>query len=856
MSQIPRSFESSSWTAIAAECMGVRELNPGFKPWPAVALGLAALLGCASQSGGGPLDTTIEAGRPAASSTSRQSVTSADGAVWHLQPSAHDPALFDIYRDNVQVSGSAYEIQAFKGNVRVKGEDDKWWYWSGGFWSPTPIEASREVREDASKPPSRDPVTASDGMVWSLKPIQTKPGLYEVYRDNVQITGHAREIQAVDGNIRVKGEDRAWWYWTGTYWSPTPPDPALRRLQSSPEGSKPPVTAGNGSIWTLKPSMVKPGFFEVYRDQVQVPGFVHALEPIDGNVRVKGEDNNWWYWTGDSWSQTVPTEPPVGPSAEPPPPPQPVLTMASASHIALSPTEFLVKTGPEFQVALNAAKPGDTIYLDPAGSFVGSFIAPLKDEKATAYITIRPSTPDRDLPPAGTRMTPEAASRLPLVISNSAGHGLVFPTRSHHWKIKALAFTQNVAIAEDVISVWVMPEYGTIYTTADQPHHIEIDQVYVHTGDGQWTKRGIAANGAHISITNSWIDNIKYRGADSQAVVAWTASGPITVINNYLEAAGENVMFGGGHSLFGAEGTPADITIRQNHLFKPLKWWREHPSWDGSRWTVKNLLELKMAKRVVVENNILENCWPHAQIGYGIVLSPTNDINLDPWATVEDVTIRNNVIKNVTIGVAFTRPGPHPTLPVSRVSVLNNVFTGNTSGLKCPNPWVENGPPTDCTENQSEVFIVGSPHTLSIRQNTFVFGNPKKVGYVEGRVAKLTLSNNIFAAGMQDGIQGYSVSSGEAAMRTYFSDGIVQNNAFVGLAGSARSLSDQIYVRDLANAKFADPAKGNYRLLPSSPLAGRNVGVDWAAWDQSWTDHAAPSALNGPPASDRRTVLP
>jgi hypothetical protein len=327
------------------------------------------------------------------------------------------------------------------------------------------------------------------------------------------------------------------------------------------------------------------------------------------------------------------------------------------------------------------------------------------------------------------------------------------------------------------------------------------------------------------------------------------------VINNYLEAAGENVMFGGGHSLFGAEGTPADITIRRNHLFKPLKWWREHPSSDGSRWTVKNLLELKMAKRVVVENNILENSWPHAQIGYGIVLSPTNDINLDPWATVEDVTIRNNVIKNVTIGLAFTRPGPYPTLPVSRVTVTNNLFIGNTAGLKCPNPWVENGPPADCSENQSQVFLVGSPHTVSIRQNTFIFGSPKKVGYVEGHVTKLTLSNNIFAAGMKDGIQGYNVSSGEAAVRTYFSDGSVKDNAFVGLAGSG-SLADQIYVRDVANVRFADPAKGNYRLLPSSPLTSRNVGVDWGLWDQSWADHPGGDGLNGPSRSERKAALP
>ena len=836
--------------------------RPGLDVLPAVVLmsllGIAGLPGCANtEPSTGQRNAATESLQPSAPSASRRTVTAGNGAVWRLEPSVVNPGLFEVYRDNVRVPAYVYDIEVMNGAIRVKGEDHQWWYWSGAFWSPTPSEGSlQEQPPSSSATPFRDAVTASDGIVWRLKPSTIKPGLYEVFRGEVQIPAYVYEIQAVDATVRVKGEDRAWWYWTGTSWSPTPFDPSSQALQASPPAANQDVIAGDGAVWTLKSSVVKPGFFEVYRDHVQVTGYAYDLEAADGNIRVKGEDRNWWYWTGDSWSPTAPTGPVVSPLPASPTPAMPVLSMASSSNIVLSPTEFLVKTGPEFQSALNAAKPGDTIYLDPTGSYVGSFIAPVKDEKATAYITIRASTPDRDLPPAGTRITPQTAARLPLIVSNSAGHGLVFPTRSHHWKIRCVAFTQNVAIAEDIISVWVMPEYGTNYTAADQPHHIEIDQVYVHTGDGQWTKRGIAANGAHIAITNSWIDNIKYRGADSQAVIAWTASGPITVINNYLEAAGENVMFGGGHSLFGQEGTPADIVIRHNHLFKPLKWWREHPSWDGSRWTIKNLFELKMAKRVVVENNILENSWPHAQIGYGIVLSPTNDINLDPWATVEDVTIRNNVIKNVTIGVAFTRPGPYPTFPVSRVSVVNNLFVGNTPGLKCPNPWVENGPPADCSQNQSQFFVTGAPHTVSIRQNTFVFGSPKKVAYVEGPIAKLNLSNNLFAAGMQDGIQGYNVSSGEGAMQTYFPDGIVQNNAFVGLPGSAKSLSHQMYVHDATSTIFVNPATGNYRVLPSSPVTGRNIGIDWATWDQSWANHSGPPELGGGPSSDPKSARP
>jgi hypothetical protein len=56
---------------------------------------------------------------------------------------------------------------------------------------------------------------------------------------------------------------------------------------------------------------------------------------------------------------------------------------------------------------------------------------------------------------------------------------------------------------------------------------------------------------------------------------------------------------------------PSDITIRHNYMTKPLEW-------RGSRWTVKNLLELKNARRVLIESNVFENNWVAAQTGYAL----------------------------------------------------------------------------------------------------------------------------------------------------------------------------------------------------------------------------------------------
>jgi hypothetical protein len=100
--------------------------------------------------------------------------------------------------------------------------------------------------------------------------------------------------------------------------------------------------------------------------------------------------------------------------------------------------------------------------------------------------------------------------------------------------------------------------------------------------------------------------------------------GPYKIVNNFLEASGENIIFGGGH----ATSAPADIEIRHNHMFKPLIWMRGQPGFvsgaDGSPFIVKNLFELKNAQRVLFEGNLLENTWGgFSQAGFGILITAT-----------------------------------------------------------------------------------------------------------------------------------------------------------------------------------------------------------------------------------------
>lgn len=167
---------------------------------------------------------------------------------------------------------------------------------------------------------------------------------------------------------------------------------------------------------------------------------------------------------------------------------------------------------------------------------------------------------------------------------------------------------------------------------------VSLNHVLIH-GLATGTKRGIAMNGANISLTNSSVYDFKLLQQDSQAVAGWNGPGPFLIDNNYLEGAGENVIFGGSDP--STPGLiPSDITITNNTLAKPL-------SWKGSKWQVKNLIELKNAQRVLVQHNLFQNSWAAAQEGYAVQLTIRNQSGACTWCIVANVELSENLFQHI-----------------------------------------------------------------------------------------------------------------------------------------------------------------------------------------------------------------
>ncbi len=247
-----------------------------------------------------------------------------------------------------------------------------------------------------------------------------------------------------------------------------------------------------------------------------------------------------------------------------------VLTFAAAvlcSALSVEAATIYVAAGGDLQGALNTARPGDTVVLEANAEFVGNFVLPVKS--GDAWITLRTSTPDSALPPAGFRIKPTDAALLARLRSPNADAALRTAPGAHHWAIRYLEFRANQDGVGDLIQIG--DGSSAQNSLAMVPHHIVLNHVYVHGDRYVGQKRCIALNAASVTISDSYVADCKGVGQDTQAIGGWNGPGPYTIENNYLEAAGENVMFGGADPAI--RDLVADgITVRRNYFSRPLSW--------------------------------------------------------------------------------------------------------------------------------------------------------------------------------------------------------------------------------------------------------------------------------------------
>src|SRR5580765_346552 len=298
-----------------------------------------------------------------------------------------------------------------------------------------------------------------------------------------------------------------------------------------------------------------------------------------------------------------------------------------------------VAAGGDLQGALNSAQPGDTIILQAGAIYTGNFTLPVKSGTAWIYVQ---SSALSSLPAAGTRVAPAQASVMPKIVSPNTSPAISTAAGAHHFRFVGVEITTTFASTSATNYGLVMLEApGGNTSLAQAPTDLVFDRCYIHGTPTGNVRRAIVMNSARTAVVDSYLSDLHEVGADSQALASWNGPGPFKIVNNYLEGAGENVLFGGVDPAI-PNLVPSDIEIRRNHFSKPRSWRIGDPAYAGTAWTVKNILELKNARRVLVEGNLFEYTWPHSQGGFAILLTVRNQDGRAPWSVVEDVTFVSN----------------------------------------------------------------------------------------------------------------------------------------------------------------------------------------------------------------------
>ncbi len=206
---------------------------------------------------------------------------------------------------------------------------------------------------------------------------------------------------------------------------------------------------------------------------------------------------------------------------------------------------IVVPAGGDLNAAINASQLGDTIVLQAGATYNGLFTLPNKS--GSGYLTIQSSRVSELA--EGVRVTPDQSSFLARMVSHGGGDAVVnTATGAHHYKFLGIEFAPQ----NETAAIYSLIDLGSSYadqsTLASVPHDFIIDRCYLHGFPGQPIQRGISLNSAETSVLNSWISEIHW-DIDTQALAGWNGPGPFHIINNHLEASGENILFGGANAL-------------------------------------------------------------------------------------------------------------------------------------------------------------------------------------------------------------------------------------------------------------------------------------------------------------------
>src|SRR6202165_1981819 len=238
-----------------------------------------------------------------------------------------------------------------------------------------------------------------------------------------------------------------------------------------------------------------------------------------------------------------------------------------------------VRANSDLAEALEGAKCGDTLLLAAGASFpIKQF--PKKNCDDRHYITVRTETPDSKLPPEGTRISP------------AWGGVAILPGRPPYAQpaTGAAKLMATIVVKPEIgvefgdhyrfIGIEWIPIEGRkiarlLFTNGGD--HLIFDRNWVHGTDGVELAHAFGIkDSSYVAVIHSYFNSFTCTAGTGSCTDATAIGGgngdlsthALKIVDNFLEASGENFLLGGATSSV----VPEDIEIRRNNMFKRMFW--------------------------------------------------------------------------------------------------------------------------------------------------------------------------------------------------------------------------------------------------------------------------------------------
>ena len=238
--------------------------------------------------------------------------------------------------------------------------------------------------------------------------------------------------------------------------------------------------------------------------------------------------------------------------------------------------------GNELQQALDTAAAGDTILLQPGVIYTpatadGSFKLRNRALATGQWVVVRSANNAFDARgsiPTGTRVTDANATLMPQIRATKANAPAIKAepgARGYRLIGLDVAPECHSPAAHESGRAWERSER----TLEALPAEIVIDRSYLHGNDTGNYRRGVSMNGINLAVLDSYLADFHDSQRRLPGDCGWNGSGPFKILNNYLEAASENIMFGG--------NDPADSESRAVRYRDPPQSQYESARFGGMR---------------------------------------------------------------------------------------------------------------------------------------------------------------------------------------------------------------------------------------------------------------------------------